>query len=409
MIGVGRRGPRRTPATGQPRGEPVGGWAQLSLDRLDPEGERPYWVAWSVVPGVGPVGFARLLHRFGAASAAWAAGTEALDELPRVASGAQDAFSALRRRGATMVAAEVVKRTEAAGGRVVTALDAGYPASLAAVDPRPAVLHVTGDLAVLERRTVAVVGTRRASGYGLATAAELADELARAGIVVVSGLAVGIDGAAHRSAVDAGGQSVAVLPTPLGAIYPPRHRELATRLVATGGALVSELAIGHPIGRPDFARRNRLIAALAEAVVVVEAPNRSGALLTAQAAVELERTLFAVPGQIDASVAVGCNRLIADSQATIVTSAAGLLAQLRAPRGATLPPLVTGLSDAEAMVLQRVLTRSGSIEELLDRTGLGTGTVAAALTMLEARGLVTAFGGATFHPTLAARRLDGRV
>ena len=184
---------------------------------------------------------------------------------------------------------------------------------------------------------------------------------------------------------------------------------LAARLVATGGALVTELAIGHPVGRPDFARRNRLIAGLAEAVVVVEAPDRSGALLTASAALELGRDLYAVPGPIDAASSRGCNRLIADSQAALLTSSAGLLAQLRAIRRPDLPPVVTGLSEAEAMVLQRILARSGAIEELLARTDLMPGSMAAALTMLEARGLVTTFGGVTFHPTLAARRLDRRT
>jgi DNA processing protein len=172
--------------------------------------------------------------------------------------------------------------------------------------------------------------------------------------------------------------------------------------------LLSELPAGQAIGRPDFARRNRIIAGLADAVVVVEAPDRSGALLTAQAALALSRELYAVPGPIDAESSRGCNRLIADHQAEIVTSAPALLHQIGVGRGES-PPSVAALSESEGLVLGQLLKRAGSIEELIDRTGCTTGVVASALTLLETRGLVSAFGGATFHPTLAARRLAGFV
>jgi DNA processing protein len=197
---------------------------------------------------------------------------------------------------------------------------------------------------------------------------------------------------------------VAVLPSPLDRIYPPRHRGLAQRLVSTGGALVSELAPGHAPGRPDFARRNRIIAGLARAVVVVEAPDRSGALLTAAAAIDYGRELFAVPGPIDAVASRGCNRLIADQMATLVSSAAALLQRIGAAPGER-QASVMNLSDAEALVLGNLLRRPASIEELMDRTRLATGPLASALTLLEARGLVESYGGATFHATLAARRI----
>jgi DNA processing protein len=250
---------------------------------------------------------------------------------------------------------------------------------------------------------VAVVGTRRPSGYGRAAAEEIGDELARAGVPVISGLAIGIDAVAHGAAVAAGGRSVAVLPSPIDRLYPPIHRELATRMLAAGGALLSELPPGRPLGRPDFARRNRIIAGLAEAVVVVEAPDRSGALLTADAAIALGRELFAVPGPMDAATSRGTNRLIADHLATLVTSPAALLHMVGLRRG-RFPVSVRSLSEAEGLVLAAVLRRAASIEELFDRTHLSTSALAATLTMLEARGLVTAYAGATFHPTLAARR-----
>ncbi len=247
--------------------------------------ERECWIALSLVPGVGPAGFAHLVERHGSATAAWKAGPAGLEGIGRLGPGASEGLSGLRRDGPRVLVRRLTERTAEAGGRIVTGLDDDYPDALRTLDPRPATLFIAGDGTALAERAVAIVGTRRASGYGLATATDLGDELARAGIVVVSGLALGVDGAAHRAAVNAGGRTVAVLPSPLNRIYPPRHRGLARDIVRAGGALVTEVAIGAPVGRPDFARRNRIIAGLSEAVVVVEAPDRSGALLTAAAAI----------------------------------------------------------------------------------------------------------------------------
>jgi DNA processing protein len=419
VIGVSAAGPRPEDAdrsaaasNGAPWREPQGRrsgegsptWDTLDLARLDAASEREYWVALSLVPGLGPAAFARLLHRFGSGRAAWDAGAALLDEVQRPPPEAASVLGRLRRSGP----AALLRRVEAAlrplDGRILTALDAEYPPLLHGASPRPAVLYHAGDTVAYRGPAVAVVGTRRATGYGRSSATRIADELARAGVTVVSGLALGIDGEAHVAAVEAGGRSVAVLPSPLDRIYPPRHRHLAKRLGASGGAVVSELAPGHVPGRPDFARRNRIIAGLALATVVVEAPDRSGALLTAAAAVELGREVHAVPGPIDAVTSRGCNRLIADHVAALVTSPVGLLTSLGLASGLE-PPAVASLSDPEAMVLARLLKRPASVEELLAPTDLGTGALAGVLTMLEARGLVTSYGGATFHPTLVARRI----
>jgi DNA processing protein len=357
-----------------------------------------------LVPGVGPVGFRRILQRYGSARAAWEAGPEILAYLPRVVEEAPLGMRRLMREGAEVAAERVEEATRRAGGTVVTALDTSYPLALRGLEPRPPVLYVTGDLDALTATCVAMVGTRRASGYGRSVTVQLADELARAGVTVVSGLALGIDGEAHAAAIAAGGRSVAVLPSPLSRVYPPRHRNLAAQLVARGGALVTEIPPGESIGRPDFARRNRVIAGLSMAVVVIEAPDRSGALLTAAAAIAFDRELYAVPGPIDAVASRGCNRLIADQQATLVTSSAQLLQHLGVRAGKK-PVSVESLSESEALVLAKLLERSASIEELIDRTGVPTSSLASTLTLLEARGLVAAYGGATFHATLAARRI----
>jgi DNA processing protein len=370
--------------------------------------ERDHWIALSLVAGIGPASFAQLIRRHGSAAAAWTAGADGVGGLAgdSVAIGA--ALDAMRGHDPRAVARRVTERTERVGGRVILATDDDYPPALLTLDPRPPVLYVTGDRAAFAERAVAVVGTRRASGYGLAVASEVGAELAGAGVVVVSGLALGIDGAAHRAAVETGGRSVAVLPSPLDRIYPPRHRPLARDLLRAGGALVTELPIGAPVGKPDFARRNRVIAGLAEAVIVVEAPDHSGALLTAAAARVIGREVHAVPGPIDAMASRGTNRLIADAQATIVTSSAGLLRTIGL-RAASVPPVVAALSEVEGQLLRHLLERSGSIEELMERTRHPAASVASALALLEARGLVNSFGGATVHPTLAAKRLAGVV
>ena len=394
MIGIGQRA-----AAGSPRAR------SLARSRAT---ERDHWIALSQVPGIGPAGFAQLLRHHGSASAAWSAGPDGLRAVSRLSSDTEEGFERLRRTDPRELAGRVERATTVAGGRVVTCLDDDYPPALLTLDPRPPTLYLAGDADAFRERAVAIVGTRRASGYGLSITAQLATELAEARVVVVSGLALGIDGAAHRAAVEIGSRTVAVLPSPLDRIYPPRHRELARRIVASGGALVTEIPIGATVGRPDFARRNRLIAGLAEAVIVVEAPDRSGALLTAAAAIAIGRELYAVPGPIDAMASRGTNRLIADQQATIVTSTASVMRLIGLPRWER-PPAVQALSEVEGQLLRRLLERSGSIEELIDRTGHPAAAVASALALLEARGLVDPFAGATFHPTVAARRLAGVV
>jgi DNA processing protein len=384
-----------------------------SVDRHDHAGsvaasrttERECWTALSMVPGIGPAGFMRLMTRYGSAAAAWDAGPPGFRAVVRpAADNAADALDRFARLDPRKLARSVERATTRAGGRLVTGLDDDFPPALLTLDPRPPTLFVVGAEAAFHQRAVAIVGTRRASGYGMAVATEIAEELARADVVIVSGLALGIDGAAHRAAISANAPTIAVLPSPIDRIYPPRHRPMARELLRAGGALVSEIPTGAAVGRPDFARRNRIIAGLAEAVVVVEAPDRSGALMTAAAATAIGRELYAVPGPIDAMSSRGCNRLIADQQATIVTSSASLLRQIGLASGKQ-PVAAKALSEVEGQLLRRLLERSGSIEELVDRTGQSAASVASALTMLEARGLVNPFGGATFHVTLAAKRL----
>jgi DNA processing protein len=382
-------------------------WTCLDLERLDAESERPAWLALAAVPGVGPVAFARALARFGSARAALAQPAALLEDLSRADASTREALEQLQALGPDAVATDLLRSAHRVGGQAVTALDPYYPPALTRLDPRPPVLYVLGTVEATHDRNVGLVGTRRPTGYGRSTAAQLADDLARSGVTVVSGLALGIDSVAHEGALAAGGLTVAVVPSPLDRIYPPRNRGLAARIIAQGGAVLTELPPGRQPGMPDFARRNRIISGLSEAVVVVEAPDRSGALLTAAAAGLQGRELFAVPGPIDSAASRGTNRLIADHQAEIVTSSAALLQRIGALR-ARGPVAVQALSEAEALVLGNLLQRSGSVDELVDRTRLETGALAGALTLLESRGLVSSYGGVTFHPTPVAKGMGER-
>jgi DNA processing protein len=364
---------------------------------------RLWWLALSAVPGIGPATFHRLVDRFGDAERALLAPPDKVADL--LTAEVIQALAQNRKDGPLAAAERILSASERAGAQILLATDAEFPPALHDLGPVPPVLYIRGSAEVLTAPAVGVVGTRRPSGYGRAVAADVGDELGAAGVVVVSGLAIGVDGIAQAAAIDAGGRSVAVLPSPIDRIYPPNHRSLAERILTTGGALVSEVPPGRAIGKPDFARRNRIIAGLPRTVVVIEAPDRSGALLTAAAAVAIGRELFAVPGPIDSPQSQGTNRLIADHLATLLTSPAALIHQSRA-----LVPVpgrvAVGLSEVEQRVLDRVVRRSASIEELQGETGLGTPSLASALTLLEARGLVSAYAGATFHPTTAARRMS---
>ena len=404
MIGVGAAGPLGRAANDR-------GGRSLTVVRSRPTrrvaSERAAWISLAAVPGVGPVGFAAVVRRFGSAAAALdASAAEIVAQLPRPDAETEGALRHLQQMGWGKVAKELEQAARRAGGTVVVATDAAYPEPLARLEGRPPVLYVLGRPDALEHHAVAVVGTRRPSGYGLSAATDIADEIARAGITVVSGLALGIDGRAHLAALEAGGRTVAVLPSPIDRVYPPRHHELAARIVAEGGALVSEAPPGRLTGKPDFARRNRIISGLALATVVVEAPDHSGALLTAASALAQGRDLYAVPGPIDSIASRGCNRLIADHQAELVTSPASLLHRLGlSTRNSHSNHVVATLSEAEGLVLGALIKRSGSIEELGARSHLATPALASALTLLEARGLVASYGGVTFHATLAARRI----
>jgi len=259
-------------------------------------------------------------------------------------------------------------------------------------------LWVAGSLAGLARRTIAVVGTRAPSDAGRRRAHEFGSQLARAGVCVISGLALGVDGAAHAGAVEAGAPTIGVLGGGHNEFYPKRNRQLAEAMLASGGAVVSPFAPEHPAHPPQFLQRNGIVAALAEAVVVIEAAERSGALNTAGWAAARSVPVFALPGDVDRPKAAGCNALIRDG-ATLVRNAEDVLADLgfaecaSPAAGSALAPTLR--ADPLETALLAALADPCDLESLLDTANASTGTLLAALMRLEIDGLIERRGDGT--------------
>jgi DNA processing protein len=286
----------------------------------------------------------------------------------------------------------------ALGAAVVTRGDARYPALLGQISDPPLALTLRGGLGA--EPCVAVVGARRASEYGRRVAYELARDLARAGLTIVSGLATGVDAAAHRGALEAGGRTVAVLGTGIDVVYPTWHAALAAA-VAGQGALVTEFPRGTPPLPFHFPRRNRLISGLCLGTIVVEATEDSGSLVTAQHAVEQGRAVFAVPGRLGAAVHCGPHRLIREG-ARLVRDAADVLEEL-APQVAPVLALaraaaaVAGLTPAERALLDAIEHDGLHVDEVIRRVAVPAATVLETLLALELRGLVRQLPGKRFR------------
>lgn len=356
---------------------------------MDPSHERRAWLALAAVTGVGPRTCGALVRAFGSAAAAVRAPPSSLARVPGV--GASRA-SALARGLASVDPAGLETEAAHAGCALLTPADARYPSALRESPDPPPALWVRGTLPRDDAPAVAVVGARGASPYGLRVAHGLAEALAQRGVVVVSGLARGIDGAAHAGALRGGGETVAVLGTGADVVYPPEHAGLSGEIVARG-ALVSEHPPGTPPHPGHFPRRNRIVAALTAVTVVVEAGLASGARGTARLALEAGREVMAVPGPVDRGTHAGCHRLLRDGAslcegvddvlATLGLASRGEGGAQRGPeRALPLPPA------GPPLVVFGVLDR----DEVLDadalalRTGLSADAVGAALTRLELDG-----------------------
>ena len=267
--------------------------------------ETKYWVGFNLVKGIGPVRITKLLNYFGSLHDAWQSPSFHL-----AAAGLNPKLcQQLVQIRQEVCLDELVEDTLAAGIQILTWDDPAYPERLRKINQSPFVLYLKGDLIEEDIWSVAVVGTRRVSAYGQQVTERMAGSLADQGITIISGLARGIDGIAHQQALEAGGRTLAVLGSGLDRIYPPEHRGLAGRISKQGG-LISDYPPGTPPDGSNFPPRNRIISALSKAVLVIEAGQKSGALITANYAAEQGREVFAVPGKITAPLSKGTNHLI---------------------------------------------------------------------------------------------------
>jgi DNA processing protein len=340
------------------------------------------------LPELGPRRFRRLLEAFGSASSALSAPASAWRSLGLPSACAEPRRWAQIRECATAA----LRWLEQPGQSLLMWDDPAYPALLAELSDAPPLLFVVGDPGVLEKPQLGMVGSRRASRPGLDTAQAFARSLAGGGFVITSGLALGIDGAAHQGALEAGGGTVAVLGTGLRHIYPQRHLGLAARIAEQGGALVSELPLDCSPQASNFPRRNRIISGLSLGVLVVEASPSSGSLITARLAAEQGREVYAIPGSIHHPGARGCHQLIREG-ATLVESVEDILQALRGWQHAA--PVQQAPNDHPLLVQLRAAPQTS--EGLAQACGLAIGEVLVALTELELAGLVACEAGRWVH------------
>ncbi len=375
--------------------------------------EREAWIALASTPGVGEETTAALLARFGSARGALAAVRDGQIEAwiaeVRVRDGRPptSAKTLAELRTTAHDPAARLSDIERLDLQTTTALDADYPRRLRDLDPPPAVIHVLGNADVLAGpRLVAVVGTRRPTPAGRLLTTRVVRRLVECGVTVVSGLAVGIDGAAHAGTLEAGGRTVAVIGG--GHRYPGvrAHQQLRSEIVAGGGAIISE---HHPAAVPrhgTFPRRNRIIAALGDATIVIEAPRRSGALLTAHRALELGRPVFVAPGRIGDWATAGALALLRETPARPLVGLDELIEDLgyfaaagpppddAREQAAFAAPALAMLGEVERTVATRLAAGPAGLDSLVADTGLAPAVVSSAVTMLLMRGWVEPAGPA---------------
>lgn len=357
------------------------------------------WLRLVRLPGVGSRGRIALIRHFGSIEGIYSA-TRA--QLTRVLVGAPEAVETLLSDTNRPMFEPDLTWLDQENCHLITWSDADYPSLLRQIPDPPVVLYVHGNRRFLACPQIAVVGSRNPTPAGMENAHAFACALARAGLAITSGLALGIDGAAHRGALDAGGTTLAVAGTGLDRIYPPRHREL-THEIATRGALISEFAIGTPPRAENFPIRNRLISGLCLGTLVIEAALQSGSLITARQAVEQGREVFAVPGSIHSPLARGCHALIREG-AKLVETANDVIEELgplaRVVKESSLSftesvadaPLETSLAE----FLEYLDYDPVTVDRLVERSGLTADVVSSMLLQLELRGFVAANVGGTF-------------
>jgi len=353
-------------------------------------------LALNLIPGVGPVRLRRLLRVFETPERILLAKTH---ELRTVEGIGPDTAAAITGWQETVKLEEELKRVEEFGAHVITEESPEYPASLKEIHDPPMVLYVWGDLKERDCHGVGVVGSRQATHYGLESAKKLSFQLAYAGMTVVSGLARGIDTAAHQGALAAKGRTIAVLGSGLSQLYPRENAALA-EMIAQNGAVVSEFPMQMKASTQTFPMRNRIVSGWSRALLVVEAALNSGALITSNQALEQGRSIYAVPGPIDRPSSAGTNRLIQQG-AKLVTSAKDILDDLdvlfdETPAATDVNPRVQELPESERRLYDALGEGEMAIDDLIAKTQLPTGIVSSGLLGLEIKRLVKQLPGRHF-------------
>ena len=294
-----------------------------------------------------------------------------------------------------------VRRISEVGASIVTLESEEYPEMLREIPSPPLVLYVRGKLERRDRNAVAIVGSRRATSYGLTCAKKLGFQLAHSGITVISGLARGIDTAAHESALAAKGRTIAVIGSGLGKLYPPENQALADRIANSDGALVTEFPVDYPPDKQSFPLRNRIVAGWGQGVLVVEAPKRSGALITAGQALDCGRNIYAVPGAIDRPTSQGCNALIQNG-AKLVSDVDDILDDMDAlfPEMRSAPATGTAtppdLTVEERAIYDFLEASETQLDDIIAAIGLPPAVVSSTLLRLEMKRLVKQLPGSHF-------------
>jgi len=356
-------------------------------------------ITLNLIPGLGSIRIQALLEFFGSAELALAAPVSMLEQVPRL--GRKLATAVADWRTCTNTAAEI-EAAEQYGVRIVTLLDDDYPQVLRSMADPPIILYVRGEWFPQDAvRSVAVVGSRLAGPYGMTQARRFARELTENGCTIISGLARGVDTAAHQGALDAGGRTIAVIGSGMANLFPQENEQLADRIAHGQGAVVSEFPMFMRPGRTTFPQRNRIVAAWSQATLVVEAPARSGALITARmAAAEYGRTVFALPGPVDRPSSAGCHALIREG-AILCTTPAELLADMHwtdTPRQLDLnfdspPPLA---DPTEQAVLDSLRNGFDTLDTLCPALGMPAHELTPLLMRMQVKRLITPLPGGRF-------------
>lgn len=354
--------------------------------------EKKYWIGFNLIKGIGAVRMQNLVAYFGDLESAWTADAPALMEAGLGAKLVEKVLGARKQVDLDQVWAKI----EAQGIHILTWADEAYPARLKEIDQPPPVLYIRGEYLMDDLFAVAIVGTRKVTPYGRQVTEEIASFLAANGITVISGLARGVDAIAHHAALKAGGRTIAVLGSGVDKIYPPEHRGLAEQMMARG-AVMSDYAVGTPPDASNFPPRNRIISGLSLAVVVIEAAETSGALITAEFAAEQGREIFAVPGSILAPQSKGTNRLIQKGAYPLLTPA-DLMQALDLTRMGDHKKArrVLPSDETEALVLNVLGSEPLHVDEIRNQANLPIEKISATLTMMELKGMVRQVGGMNY-------------